>query len=211
MIIIFDLDGTILDTYQLIRQNFIDVFETFLPNHKYTEEELQSYFGPPLVDSFMSVVHDRELTEKLIIEYRKFSNINNDKYLALFPNTVEALEALVNKGFKLVIFSNKVHATIELGLRTKNILKYFDYIVGIDDVSKPKPDREGIDIIKKHYNENKCVFIGDTVSDIKTAQNANVPAIGVTWALTKRETFINAKADYIVDDFFQLVKLMEVL
>jgi len=209
LIIIFDLDGTILDTYQLIRQNFVEVFDKFLPNHQYTEEELESYFGPSLIESFMKVVNDKQVAEKLISEYRKFSALNHSKYLRLFPNVVEVLQKIKEKNYKIAILSNKLHNTIIQGLELTGIKDYFDFIVGLDDINNPKPHPEGIEKIISHFNDDRCIFIGDTVIDIETARRANVKSVGCTWALTKRETFITVQSDYIADEFLDIIKILE--
>ena len=65
MVLLFDLDGTVLDTYDLIRQNFITLFKRFLPSYKYTEEDLRSFFGPALVTTFKKIGCNEEETQFL--------------------------------------------------------------------------------------------------------------------------------------------------
>ena len=208
MVVIFDLDGTLLDTYQIIRKSFIEVFDNFLPNHRYTEEELQSYFGPPIYETFMKLVHDEELTLKLINEYRKFS-FENHKYLKTFPNTSEALKVLKDKGYKIAVLSNKAHSGVKRGLEATNIDHFIDYIVGNDDVVNPKPSPEGIYKIMNYFGSDSYIFVGDSYGDIKASLNANIDSIGVTWALSKKEDFIEWKATYIANDIWEVIKILE--
>jgi phosphoglycolate phosphatase-like HAD superfamily hydrolase len=209
MIIIFDLDGTVLDTYPLIRQNFMEIFTRFLPEYHYTEEELQSYFGPPLIDTFMKLTNNEEMSRMLIREYRKVSDRNNAIYTRLFPNTVFALDSFQKQGIKMVVLSNKRHEAIILGLKTMEIDEYFSVIIGHDDVLNPKPHPEGIYKIMTILHDEKAVMIGDTETDIRTAQNAGIPAIGCTWAITKESVFKKAKANRIVNDYMKFIQLME--
>lgn len=209
MIIIFDLDGTVLDTYPLIRENFIEIFSRFLPDYHYTEEELQSFFGPPLIETFMKLTNDEETSRMLIREYRKISDRNQTAYTRLFPDSVLALETFQKQGIKMAILSNKLHEVIISGLKTMGILEYFSVIIGYDDVMNPKPDPEGISKIMATLCDERAVMIGDTETDILTAQNAGIPAIGCTWAITNEAVFRKAKADHIVNNYLEFIELME--
>jgi HAD superfamily hydrolase (TIGR01509 family) len=208
MVAIFDLDGTLLDTYQLIRQNYIDVFTKYLPDHEYDEAELESFFGPPLIDSFMGIVHDEKRARALSRIYRFISKNNTEKYLRTFPDTATVLQGLRQKGHKIAVCSNKVHEAVLQGLKVGKIAEYVDLIVGFDDVKKPKPDPEGVVLIQERFGK-KAVFVGDSPIDIMTAKNAGIKSIGVTWALTKAETLKQAGADYLVNSMKDLGRLME--
>lgn len=210
MVIIFDVDGTVLDTYEHIRHTYMDVFAKMLPNYHYTEEELQSFFGPPLPDTFNSIVHDEELTKKLVQEYRKMSKKNLQKYLKVYPHTFEVLEALRKGGFTLTILSNKVHEAIIEGFNAVGLLPYFDLILGYDDVQNPKPHPEGVYYIQERYHD-ECILVGDSIFDIATAKNAGIKAVGVTWALTTKRQLLEAGADVVIDDFLELLKIIKEL
>ena len=152
MILIFDLDGTILDTFDLIRGTFIEVFKRFLPTYKYTEEDLRSFFGPSLYDTFRKIGCDEEKCHQLFNEYRKINDARQKEFLKVFPNTDVLLKNLKSKNYKLAIFSNKIHKTIVAGLKEKNLDIYFDYILGVDEVVNPKPHPEGILKIKRYLS-----------------------------------------------------------
>ena len=210
MVLLFDLDGTILDTYALIRQTFIELFKRFLPSYKYTEDDLRSFFGPSLYDTFKRIGCDEEKSKELFLNYRQINKSLQSEYLKMFPNTKEFLEVLKAKGYKMAIFSNKVHDAIVSGLVEKKIEKYFDYILGVDEVDFPKPNPQGIEIIKNIFNDN-CIYIGDTKSDMLTAKNAGVLAIGTTQAGSKKEDLLRGGADYIIDKISDLPELLEEL
>ena len=208
MIVVFDLDGTILDTYPIIRNSFISVFEKFLPDLHYTEDDLKSYFGPSLYQTFMKIVNDEKLTEKLIKEYRYFSS-RNHKDVKAFSDVEKALKILKEKGHKLAILSNKMNQSINTGLNITNLRNYFDLIVGIDDVSNPKPNPEGLFNIMNHFKDENCLFVGDSHGDLLTSQAANIPFVGVTWAINDASTFEGWGADYTINNFNELIKIVE--
>lgn len=210
MILLFDLDGTILDTYALIRETFIELFKRFLPSYEYTEDDLRSFFGPSLYDTFKRIGCNEEKSKELFTEYRKINKTLQSKYLKLFPNTEWFLEDLKSKGYKMAIFSNKVHEAIMSGLIEKGIDKYFLYVLGVDEVDYPKPNPQGIEIVKNRFKD-ECIYIGDTKSDMLTAKNAGVLAIGTTQAGSKKGDLIDGGADYVIEKISDLPKLLEVL
>src|SRR5690625_966285 len=89
--ILFDLDGTLLNTNELIRKSFIHTFEMY--NIPYTEEDLIEYNGPPLEETFMSL--DPVKGGEMLKEYRRFNVENHDQYVSLFPNSLYKLVSIM--------------------------------------------------------------------------------------------------------------------
>jgi phosphoglycolate phosphatase len=210
MVIVFDVDGTVLDTYAHVRASYIEVFKKMLPDFKYTEELLKSFFGPPLPDTFMKIVNDEELTKLLVEEFFRVSRLNVKEYLKVFPKTFETLAQLKRQGYILTVASNKSKKSILEGFEVVGLNGYFDFIIGYDSVQNPKPHPEGIKIIENHF-QDQCILVGDTGYDILTAKNAHIKSVGVTWALTSREELIKAGADYVIDDFEELLEIVKEL
>lgn len=200
MIVIFDLDGTLVDTYPVVRKTLIEVFDKYLPDLKYDEELLKSFFGPTLQDSFYKLTGNQTETDFLISEYRKINRAYYEKELTLFPKVKESLEEL-SKKYKLAILSNRIQALVDIGIKITDIDKYFNCVIGVDSMPKPKPHPDGIFQILEKYDETKAVFVGDALSDVITAQNAGIIGIGSTWALTSKEEYEEINTDYIVDSF----------
>lgn len=209
MIVIFDLDGTLVDTYPVIRKTLIEVFDKYLANLNYDEDLLKSFFGPTLMDSFMKLTNNNiEEAKYLTSEYRKINKLYYETKIELFNGALDTLKEL-SKKYILGILSNRVHYLVEVGLKVTNIDKYFDIVFGLDKLTRPKPYPDGLLQILEKYDEKNAVFIGDAKSDILCAKAANVTSIGVTWALTTKEVFEEVEADYIVDSFDELKKILE--
>jgi len=204
VVVIFDVDGTILDTYPLVRASYIHTFKKYLPEYEYDEKLLKSFFGPPLPDTFKKVTSDDELIKLLILEYQKFSNENAEKYLKTFPNLIPVLKNLKSKGHKLAVLSNKHSEAIRFEFKTLGIFPYFDFIIGYNDVVNPKPHPEGIYKIKEKFKED-CIFVGDSIYDIEAAKNANVKIIIVSWANLPE----SVKVDYVIDEFSEILEIIE--
>ncbi|HHU56017.1 MAG TPA: HAD-IA family hydrolase [Acholeplasmataceae bacterium] len=208
MIVAFDVDGTVLNTYPLVRASYIHTFNKLMPELKYDEKLLQSFFGPPLPDTFRKVEQDEEKIKILMAEYQDFSNKNAKKYLTVYPNTLEILKYLKENNHTIVVLSNKITSAIQYEFETVGIIDYFDEIIGYDKVVNPKPHPEGIYKLQQKYN-SKCIFVGDSIIDINTATNAGIKSVGVTWALTTKEDLIGAGADYIIDNFIDLIDIIK--
>lgn len=211
MVIIFDVDGTLIDTYPHVRASYIHVLEKFFPDYQYTEEQLKSFFGPTLPDTFRTLTNDEALVKTLVNEYIAHSKTIASEYIRVFPDTIATLKRLKQEGYQLAVLSNKRTEVIKEQFRLLGIFDYFDQIIGYNDVKNPKPHPEGIRIIQSKLG-TECIFIGDTVYDIKTAKNAGVIAIGVLWALTKAEALRDAGADYIINnyqEFFEILRRLK--
>lgn len=209
MLIIFDLDGTVLDTYELIRQSFIHTFRKHLPDYEYTEEELNSYFGPLLNDSFSKLTDDQELIEEMIKTYREFNFSAHDQYVKTFPNGKEIIEQLYDEQYQLAVFSNKRRDAVLLGLEIVGLKKYFQIILGSDDVKNVKPDPEGVFKILEYFNTKDAIMVGDTAYDMQAAKNSGIISIGVTWSNTSKEELQSFGADYIANDYLELYEIIK--
>ena len=208
--IVFDCDGTLINTYPLIMEAFKKTFKKLLPEKKLTQDELNSFFGPSLKYTFSRYFKDEEV-DKVIEIYRAYSKELMPIMLHAFDGVISLLDELKNKGYYLAILSNKAYDMLLYGLELASMENYFDIIIGYEQMLVPKPDPSGFDVIKKYYNkELKYYFIGDTIIDIKTAKNAkDVTSIGVTWCITKKEDFINYHADFVVDKPCEILSILE--
>ena len=131
-----------------------------------------------------------------------------DEYTRLYDRIDEVILTLKNRGYIVGILSNKATNAVVRGLDIFNIRGLFDFIVGVDQLQRPKPDPKGLlDIIEK-YSPSEIYMIGDTIIDINTGQNANVSTIGVTWCKTSREEFEKNKATYIVEKPIELLEIL---
>lgn len=208
MVIVFDLDGTILDTYELIRTTFVSVFKNYYPKYVPTEEELKRFFGPTLIETFTKVTHDEKTANYLCDQYRIINKELQPKLIKIYPKTKELLTSLRERGYKLAVFSNKTKSVIISGLNEVDALGYFDYILGYDEVSHPKPNREGLDKIRKEFDD-EVIYVGDSEGDMLTAKNACCLAIGVCQAVISREALIASGANYTIDKIYELLELLE--
>lgn len=198
-VIIFDCDGTVLDTFDLIEKSVYQTFSNKLPNYQLTKEEAHAFFGHVIYDSFRKYTSDENEVEELVNYYRQCNAELMADYIKTFDGMEELLKELKLKGFKIAIVSNKVSDAVAKGLKLCKLNQYFDIIIGAELLDKPKPDPSGIQKALKMLKRKDAIMIGDTIIDIETGKNASIQTIGVTWCKTTRETFKQHNATYIVD------------
>ena len=207
--VIFDLDGTLLDTKPLIDRSFYFTFQHHRPGYEPTEEELQSFFGPTLYESFSRYSDDEAEIAEMIKTYRKF-NIegHTTEHVKTFDGAKSLIKTLKKKGYKLAIVSSKKKDVVELGLNLYDLTKYFDVIIGGDDVKNHKPHPEGIlkamDVLKPKRN---VLYVGDNPSDILAGQNANVRTCDVMYSALFEECE-KLNPTYCTKDLLGILKIL---
>lgn len=188
-VIVFDCDGTVLDTFKLIEQTVLKTFAICLPDYPITKEEAHTFFGPFLNETFSKYFTKEEEINHAVETYRQISNDLSKEYVKAYEGIPELLVELRKKGYMIAMVSNKVSEAINLGLTQCQINQYFDLIVGAEMLKSPKPDPDGIMQVMKFFNNDKTILVGDTLIDLSTAKNASIPFIGVTWCQTKYDIF----------------------
>ena len=169
---------------------------------------MRKFFGPPLEDTFRKVTNDESKVSFLVKKYREYNHKLHHEYLKIFPNVKETLEELKSRGHRLAVCSNKAKPAIELGFNIVGISDYFDIIVGLEGVLKPKPNPEGIFKIMDVIGQN-VIMVGDTAFDIKTANNAGIKSIACLYAMTKKEEFKEVNPTYYINDFKEILNLVD--
>lgn len=154
-VVLFDLDGTLLDTKNLIFRSFIHTFDKFRPEHNLTDEELNSFFGPTLHQTFSRYSNDEKEIKEMIDYYREFNIANHDTMVKAFDGVKEMVRTLHNKGYMLGVVSSKKDDLVKHGLELVGIDKMFDIVIGADMVSAHKPAPNGILMALKKLEEIK--------------------------------------------------------
>ncbi|WP_144512985.1 pyrophosphatase PpaX [Bacillus sp. FJAT-22090] len=186
--LLFDLDGTILNTNELIIESFLHILGEKFPG-KYDRESVLPFLGPTLRETFHAI--NPELTETLIEAYRTWNLQHHDQMVAPFDGVVETLHKLKEEGYKLAVVSTKRRDMIDRGIKLMNCETLFDTIIGLDDVTHAKPDPEPIELALERLAVAKedALMIGDNFHDIVGGQRAGVDTAAVAWSI-KGEAFL---------------------
>src|SRR5699024_9090036 len=124
----------------LIHESFVYTLDHY--GLTFTDEEILTFNGPPLIDTFTNINPD--LAEEMVETYRVHNLANHDDYVTIFPHVEETLQKLQEQGIKMAVVSAKMRHGVELGLELTNIRQYFDVIVSVDDITHPKPHPEPV-------------------------------------------------------------------
>jgi pyrophosphatase PpaX len=210
--LLFDFDGTLLDTNELIIQTFQYVLGTHFPG-KYERIDILPFLGPTLKETFDSL--DPENTESLIEEYRAWNKSMHDELSSEFDGVSETLRLLKTAGLKMAIVSTKKKDMVMRGLGLLDAEGVFDEVIAMDDVVKTKPDPEPILLALNRLGAtaDEALMIGDNYHDIVGGQNAGVRTAGVAWSAKGEEFLQSFNPDFMlhhISDLLQVVKGDEV-
>jgi pyrophosphatase PpaX len=208
--ILFDLDGTLINTNNIIIESFRKAFQDHFPDLKMTNEKILTFIGPTLHQTFSKYTGDYDVIEAMIKSYRQayveLEVGNHD----LYPNVLEVLNKLKREGFNLGIVTSKFREAAWPSFTHYKMDTIFDCFVSLDDVEEPKPSRNPIDVALGHFDEvTGAIMIGDNQGDILAGKNAGIFSAGVSWSIKGKTHLMEVNPDYMLetmDDIFQIIE-----
>ncbi|OEH86805.1 pyrophosphatase [Desulfuribacillus stibiiarsenatis] len=206
--ILFDLDGTLIDSNELILTSFMYSLEQFNPG-KYTREDVQNIMGKPLLE--MMTTFNAENAEELVRVYRKHNLEHHDSLVTSFPNVVETLKTLHENGHKMALVTTKQRQAAMKGLALFGLDQYLEATVCLDDTDKHKPDPEPLRLAMQaiHADPEKTIMVGDNPADILGAHNTGVASCAVSWSMRGAEYLKQYNPDYLIDDMLELLDIVK--
>ena len=199
---IFDLDGTLLDTLGDLHASVNFALKSFgFPER--TIDEVRAFIGNGVVKLMERSTPDGidDETQKSSLDvFRKHYLEHMSDTTAPFEGVISLLGELRNKGIKIAVVSNKLHAAVE-GLCDSYFPNLIDRAVGVSIEAERKPSPVNVIKTAGYFGTtlSDCIYIGDSEVDVQTAHNADLKCIGVTWGYRTREELINAGCDLIAD------------
>lgn len=205
--VLFDLDGTLLDTSDLVIRSFQYTLEPYL-GRTVEPEELYPYFGVPLREGLAAFVPDK--VEEMLEVYRRYSADHYDELVRLCPGVKEGLAELRRAGMRLGIVTSRVRDTTFYGLQLFGLQGFFQAVVTLEDVPvhKPcaEPVRRALEVLGLAPAE--ALMVGDSPHDIAAARAAGVTAAAAGWSWVPRRRLLAARPDFWVNSMTELVSLV---
>ncbi|MCF0111932.1 MAG: HAD-IA family hydrolase [Erysipelotrichaceae bacterium] len=201
-VLLFDLDGTLLNTEPIIHASFLHTFEKFRPDYTLSEQELMDFMGPTLEESFGKYLPEEQVADA-IEYYRVFNTEHHGEYVKPFDGVTECLTKWKEEGYVVAIVSSKYTDTVELGLQVCGMTGMFDLVLGRDKYEKAKPDKCGLIEACKilGVSQDQAIYFGDATSDVKAGKNAGMYTVAFV-PNTKREAQLRASCpNEVVLDF----------
>lgn len=206
--VVFDMDGTLLDSMELIYRAFEDVLKN--NGNPKSRNEIASVTGLPVPAMYKMLAP--QLDELKMEKQHHAHHENNMHLLAVYKHAYELLDYLKHKGIKLAIFTGFDKKTHDR-LKTVDLGRYFDSVVECTRYKQHKPNPEGIYVAMKDFSiqsASEIIYVGDAVVDIEAGKNAGVAlTIGVSHGFANKTELVNAHADYVVDSLSELLQLFE--
>ena len=207
-VLLFDLDGTLCDTDEMLIQSFFALYKKYRPAKIRTREELIYFSGPPIKKTLVDEFPDYTFEEI----YKAFQETSRELYLPYvkaFDKEIETLKKLREAGYLLGVVTNKGAPLTKYSLEVSHIDGLFDVVISADDVNAPKPSPACINKALERLgieDKGKVLYIGDNDIDYETAVNAGTDAMLVTWG--PREIKRKGDAKYAVSSYDELGGLL---
>lgn len=210
--VVFDLDGTLLDTLGDLRDsvNFA-LRKNNLPNR--TTEEIRSFVGNGirlLIERSVPENTPLETVDKCFWDFKEYYKDHSAILTKAYDGVIDLLKELKSKGVKIAVISNKADFAV------KTLME--DYFSGLYDCAygervgverKPAPDSVFGVVKEIGANLENSVYIGDSEVDIETSKNAKLPCIAVTWGFRDKGVLERLNPEYIVDSPIEILTIIE--
>lgn len=206
--ILFDLDGTIIDTNELIFQTFEKVLKD-QSERPFQREHLIVHMGKPLREQ-LQILSGRTQVDDLTKAYRQFNAELHDALVKEFPHVREVISELYRHGVKLGIVTTKIRRTTQMGLKICGLENYFQSIVTIEDVTHPKPHPEPVlkALRELDADPGTTMMVGDSQGDIEAGNRAGVISVGVAWSLKGEDVLRTYGPQHIIHDMRDLLQMV---
>ena len=206
-VIVFDLDGTLIDTNPGIAAAVVHAAKTFgLPEP--TADFIRANIGGGARNLVSKICGDeyKTMVDEITSNFLEYYNAHAEYGTSLYPGVRETLDFFWGKKKMAVATAKTREGTMSL-LEYYDIAKYFDCVISMSEMKKPKPDPGCIKTILKELNAKTAILVGDTVTDVKTAQNAGIPVAAVTYGYGPNQIKQEGGYDYLFDSISEIQNL----
>lgn len=205
---LFDLDGTLINTNNLILHTFKHIFKTHM-ELEVEESEIVKCFGEPLSVTFEKYTKDN--IELLVDEYKKYNVTVHDELAESYEGVKDTLIYMKQKGYKLAIVTSKRREVAVRGLKLFDLFDIMDVIVTPESTSKHKPHEEPVLFACEQLGlaPNEVIMVGDSHNDILSGNNAGAPTALVDYTALSIESLKEYNPTYIISHISELLDITE--
>ncbi|MGI5836263.1 MAG: HAD family hydrolase [Chloroflexota bacterium] len=207
--LLFDLDGTLVDTTELILNCYrAAIFD--LVDSPPSDEEITKGFGTPTRDQLWRLFPSlRHRIDELEAMWKDAYQSLHDQLVKPFPDTVEVLKGLRERGYPLGIVTSKVRSDVERVLPMFDLEGLLDVVVSVDDTTKHKPHPEpvlkGMELMSAHPSET--LYVGDSLSDMKAGREAGTRVAAAMWGPCPKKLLLDFGPDYTLSSIRDLLNI----
>lgn len=211
--VIFDLDGTLLDTLEDLR----DSVNYVLSRHGFPErslDEVRTFVGrgvKVLMEKALPKEISPDIFEICHQEFREYYSSHLQVKTKPYEGIIELLSLMKEQGIRIAVVSNKFQTAVEA------LVKYYfkdgiDAVIGNREGMKPKPAPDSVilaaGLLGLNLNKDRILYVGDSEVDIMTAHQAKIPIISVTWGFRTKEELLTYQPEYLVQNIHELQEII---
>ena len=212
-LVLFDLDGTLLNTIEDIRF----VLNTILEKYGYKTLDTKTTLGyvgrgAKHLVTMATGCTDEVALAPILADYVKMQEECDNELTVLYDGLDKLLLDLKKDGYKIAIVSNKPDPVTQIVVKQKLEKYNFDFVTGHRaELFPPKPDRGCVDFCLNGLNINKedAIYVGDSDIDVKTFLTAGIEGVGVTWGFRTKEELIAAGCTTFADTADELYRIIK--
>jgi len=208
--VLFDLDGTLIDSIPLIVASLRHAMSTVLAVDL-SDEQLMRNIGTPLVKQMREF--SPEHADELLRVYREHNAIHHDTWVNEYPMTSETLLALKAMGYPVGVVTSKAGEGARRGLAVTGLDQYIDILVTCDDTDRHKPEPDPLYLAAERFGlkATECVYVGDSEFDMMAAKAAGAVSIAALWGPFPDETVLGPGVDHALETITGLLPLLDAL
>jgi pyrophosphatase PpaX len=207
---LFDFDGTLVDTTEMIYKGMRHAASTVLGRDDIPRETLLANVGQPLPRQMELI--DAEKAELLLEAYRDHHEENHDALIQEFPHVAQALSRLRSAGVKVAVVTSKRRVSVEMALNNfPDLRNVVDRFVTMEDTKEHKPRPEplwrGLELVGGVPKE-EAAYVGDSPFDVEAAKAAGLTSVAVSWGAFSEDRLHEAAPDHLVPDIESAVDVL---
>ncbi|MFZ5633865.1 MAG: HAD-IA family hydrolase [Bacillota bacterium] len=205
--VLFDLDGTLIDSLPLIRYSFRKVFEDMgIP---WDERRVMDTVGLPLRQVARDFAGDR--ADAFFELYLAHQMKKHDQYIKLFPGTAEMMARVKELGLRTGIVTSKRRVMAERAVKLVSISQLVDVMVALEDCGAHKPDPLPVTTALGLLGvlPGEALYVGDSWYDMESGNSAGVVTVGVTWGMADRPRLSRCNPGFIAGGWEEFLLYLE--
>jgi len=206
--VLFDFDGTLADTTEMILQCYRHTMTTHLGECPPDERWLEG-FGTPLETQIALFARSEDEVATMLETYKDHQRALMESMLSPFPGAVEAVAELDRRGVRLAIVTSRLRRATLRGLELCGLMDHFEVVITPEDVTNPKPDPEPVKLALERLgvDPERAWFVGDSPHDVVAGQGAGVRTAAALWGPFPRRTLEEAGPDRLLERLDEVLAL----
>ncbi len=206
--ILFDLDGTLIDSIELIRRSFRHMLASH--GRDGTDDSIwRRGIGRPLEVQLAEIARDDRELGSMVSCYRQYNSAHHDELVRAFPGVVEALDSLRSRGARMGVVTSKARPGALRGLEHAGLSEYVEVLVAAGDTARPKPAADPVlaALAALDTPPERAFTVGDALPDLAAGRAAGTSIAAVLWGACDRSTLEAAGPDRVLDEPRELSSL----